>query len=149
VRHLYLSDSLEFDYFIPSLVNHTGFLTTLPTYSYFPLQTFFSSSEVACLSNTIEAEIRHMNLAPLYRKQFKRQLEWLKQGTVSQLEMALYPGEEVGGRASQGALMNFDRWYSWTSQPSYGWEELCFPCFVRTGTSIVIGTSHSVTEEIL
>lgn len=74
-------------------MNHTGFLTTLPTYSYFPLQTFFSSYEVAHLINATEAEIQDMNPAPLYRKQLEKQLEWLKQGTVGQLEMALYAGE--------------------------------------------------------
>ena len=76
-----------------SLVNHTGFFTSLPTYSYFPLQTFFPSSEVALLINTTEVEIRDKNLAPFYRKQLEKQLEWLKQGTVGQLEMTLYAGK--------------------------------------------------------
>ena len=93
VRHLYPLFYPIFEYLMRSLVNHTGFFTSLPTYSYFPLQTFFPSSEVAPLINTTEVEIRDKNLVPFYRKQLEKHLEWLKQGTVGQLEMALYAGK--------------------------------------------------------
>lgn len=81
------------------LNNHTGFLTTVPTYSYHPLQSFFSTNEINSIVQETKAEIASKTLSPLQKLQAEIQLEWLTNGTVGQIEiaalMACYPGLPV------------------------------------------------------
>jgi hypothetical protein len=76
-----------------SLVNHTGFFTTLPTYSYHALQSFFNATEIAELVNQTALEIASKNLSAFQQLQANIQLEWLKEGVVGQIELALFTGE--------------------------------------------------------
>lgn len=76
-----------------SLVNHTGLYTFVPTYSYHALQTFFNATEVAELVNQTAIEISSKNLSVFQKLQANIQLEWLINGTVGQIELAMYPGE--------------------------------------------------------
>ncbi|KAJ3915490.1 alcohol oxidase, partial [Lentinula edodes] len=74
------------------LVNHTGFYTMLPTYSYLPLQQFISDTDIKELIFVTKQEIAKKNLTSLQQLQYEIQLEWLESGAVGQLEIALFPG---------------------------------------------------------
>ncbi|RDB24290.1 hypothetical protein Hypma_008798 [Hypsizygus marmoreus] len=74
------------------LLNHTGLFTTLPTYSYHPLQTFFSSASVAALVIEILAELATKTLSPFQKLQAEIQIEWLLKGKVGQIELAPFAG---------------------------------------------------------
>ena len=75
-----------------SLVNHTGLFTMLPTYSYHALQSFFSSAEIAQLVNQTVLEIASKNLSAFQKLQANIQLEWIINGVVGQIELAMFPG---------------------------------------------------------
>ncbi|KAK7034765.1 hypothetical protein VNI00_012172 [Paramarasmius palmivorus] len=77
------------------LVNKTGLLTTLPTYSYHALQTFFSPIEVAELVNTTKYEISQRNLSKFQELQAQLQLKWLEEGTVGQIELSPYADRKI------------------------------------------------------
>jgi len=77
----------------PSLVNHTGLFTTLPTYSYHALQSFFNATEIAKLVDQTAVEIASKNLTAFQKLQADIQLEWIKNGIVGQIELAMFAGE--------------------------------------------------------
>ncbi|KAJ4470855.1 alcohol oxidase, partial [Lentinula aciculospora] len=74
------------------LVNHTGFYTMLPTYSYHPLQQFISDADINELISVTQREISERKLSRLQKLQYELQIEWLQTGIAGQLEIALFPG---------------------------------------------------------
>lgn len=72
------------------------FFTTLPTYSYHALQSFFNATEIAELVNQTALEIASKNLSAFQQLQANIQLEWLKEGVVGQIELALFTGGVPG-----------------------------------------------------
>ena len=77
-----------------SLVNDTGLFTTLPTYSYHALQSFFNATD---LINQTALEIAFKNLSACQQLQANIRLEWNKEGDFGQIELALYTGELLFG----------------------------------------------------
>jgi hypothetical protein len=75
-----------------SLQNHTGLFTTLPTYSYHPLQTFFTQSDVAILINKTVSTLGKRRLSPIQGLQAAMQLDMLSKGKVGQIEMVPFAG---------------------------------------------------------
>ncbi|KAJ7727854.1 alcohol oxidase [Mycena maculata] len=73
------------------LDNHTGFFTMLPTYSYHPIQTFFSQ-DVPKLIDDTRAELENRLMSPFQKLQAEIQLEWLQNFGIGQIEMAPFSG---------------------------------------------------------
>ncbi|KAL0059085.1 hypothetical protein AAF712_014216 [Marasmius tenuissimus] len=88
------------------LVNKTGFLTTLPTYSYHALQTFFSPDTITELVNVTRNEISQKGLSEFQKLQADLQLQWITEGKVGQIELAPY-GAGLPGPNSLPAGRNF------------------------------------------
>ncbi|KIJ32229.1 GMC oxidoreductase [Sphaerobolus stellatus SS14] len=74
------------------LQKHIGLFTTVPTYSYHPLQTFFSPTQIDTLLNLTTSEVANRNLSPFQRLQANLQLKMLRQGEVAQIELAPFAG---------------------------------------------------------
>jgi len=65
----------------------------LPTYSYHALQSFFNATEIAKLVDQTAVEIASKNLTAFQKLQADIQLEWIKNGIVGQIELAMFAGE--------------------------------------------------------
>lgn len=74
------------------LENHTGLFTLIPTYSYHPLQTFFSPEIIASLINETIEELNQRKLSKFQQLQANLQIAMLREGKIGQIEIAPFGG---------------------------------------------------------
>lgn len=109
-----------------SLTNKTGLLTMLPTYSYHPLQSFFSPSIINDLVTELRTEIAAHNLSPFQATQANLQIDLLRNRGIGQIEIAPYEGQDTlyNLYIALKSLHLTHRRYPWPPNPAYPRKKL-------------------------